>query len=394
MGGKIVDYQTIAVGACGKIEEAVNRFCVEGVPAECGRYGNGHINDTFLLRTEDGGESHRYILQRMNTHVFQNPKGLMQNVSGVTAFLRNQIVKAGGDVQRETLTLIGTKAGEDYYIDSSGSWWRMYLFITDAKGYDTAENEEAFYQSAKAFGHFQRLLDQYPVSLLTETIPDFHNTPKRFEAFRRAVERDVCNRAEGVGREIAFVMDRKEEMSVVADKVNSGEIPRRVTHNDTKLNNVLLDSRTGQAVCVIDLDTVMPGTAVFDFGDSIRFGANTAEEDEKDLSRVSLSLPLYEAYTRGFLEGCAGSLTDEEIRMLPWGAKLMTLECGMRFLTDYLEGDNYFRIHRPEHNLDRARTQFALAADMERKWEEMEQAAESLRLRRSSGESVPVHQRE
>ena len=371
MGGSIVDYQKIATGACEKIEEAVSQFCVEGIPSECARYGNGHINDTFLLCTEDGEQRRQYILQRMNTHVFQDPGGLMQNISGVTAYLRDQIVRAGGDAQRETLTLIRTKAGTDYYVDSLGSWWRMYLFITDAVGYDVAESKEDFYQSAMAFGHFQRLLDAYPVSELTETIPDFHNTPKRFEAFCRAVETDACGRAKHVGSEIAFVMDRKAELSVVMDRLQNGEIPCRVTHNDTKLNNVLIDTRSGEAVCVIDLDTVMPGTAVFDFGDSIRFGANTAEEDERDLSKVSLSLPLYEAYVSGFLEGCAGSLTDAEIRLPPWGAKLMTLECGMRFLTDYLEGDRYFRIHRPEHNLDRARTQFALVADMERKWDAM-----------------------
>lgn len=371
-----MDYQTIAVGACEKIEEAADQFCVKGKPSECGRYGNGHINDTFLFCTKDGEQDYQYILQRMNTHVFKDPEGLMQNVSGVTTYLRDQIIKAGGDAQRETLTLVKTKAGKDYYVDSLGSWWRMYLFITDATGYDTVENEEDFYQSAKAFGHFQRLLDRYPVSLLTETIPDFHNTPKRFETFCKAVERDVCGRVGNVSREIAFVMDRKDEMSIVMDKLNSGEIPYRVTHNDTKLNNVLLDNQSRQAVCVIDLDTVMPGTAIFDFGDSIRFGANTAEEDEKDLNKVSLALSLYETYTKGFLEGCAGSLTDAEIRLLPWGAKLMTLECGMRFLTDYLEGDKYFRIHRPEHNLDRARTQFALVADMERKWDEMKRLAE------------------
>lgn len=371
-----MDYREVATGACEKIEEAAGQFCVEGTPVECRRYGSGHINDTFLFRTEDGGRDHSYILQRMNTHVFQDPEGLMRNVSGVTTYLREQIMKAGGDPRRETLTLVKTRAGKDYYVDSLDSWWRMYLFISDAVGYDTAQREEDFYQSAKAFGHFQRLLDQYPVSQLTETIPDFHNTPKRFETFVRAVEQDVCGRVQGVGSEIAFIMDRKQELSIVADRLERGEIPRRVTHNDTKLNNVLIDAHSGQAVCVIDLDTVMPGTAVFDFGDSIRFGANTAAEDEQDLSKVSLSLPLYEAYLKGFLEGCMGSLTEAEVTLLPWGAKLMTMECGMRFLTDYLEGDKYFRIHRPDHNLDRARTQFALAADMERKWDEMVWLAE------------------
>lgn len=367
-----MDYQTVAQGACEKIEEAVSRFLVNGEPQECRRYGNGHINDTFLLCTGEAGEERgRYILQRMNTDVFKDPKGLMGNVSGVTKYLREQIIKSGGNPDRETLTLVKTEDGLDYYVDSIGSWWRMYLFIADATGYDAVEREEDFYQSAKAFGHFQRLLDQYPVEKLTETIPDFHNTPKRFEAFVRAVREDAMGRADKVGAEIAFVMDREKDMAVVTDKLKRGEIPCRVTHNDTKLNNILLDDRTKEALCVIDLDTIMPGTAVFDFGDSIRFGANTAAEDETDLSKVSLSLSLYETYTRGFLAGCGGSLTAAELEMLPWGAKLMTLECGMRFLTDYLEGDHYFRIHRPDHNLDRARTQLALVEDMERKWEEM-----------------------
>lgn len=376
-----MDYQTVAAGACGRIGEAAEQFLVEGEPYSIGRYGNGHINDTFLLCTKAPGQEGRrgrYILQRMNTHVFADPEGLMKNISGVTAYLREQIQKSGGDADRETLTLVKTRQGQDYYVDSLGSWWRMYLFITDATGYDVAENQEDFYQSGKAFGHFQRLLDQYPVEKLVETIPDFHNTPKRLEALSRAARADVKGRAKGVERELAFVMDRREEISKVMDALRQGEIPYRVTHNDTKLNNVLLDDHTRRALCVIDLDTVMPGTAVFDFGDSIRFGANTAAEDELDLAKVSLSLPLFKAYTQGFLEGCANRLTDGEIRMLPWGAKLMTLECGMRFLTDYLEGDRYFRIHRPEHNLDRARVQFALAADMERKWDGMKGLAEDL----------------
>lgn len=374
-----MDYQTVAQGACEKIGEAVSRFLIKGEPRECRRYGNGHINDTFLLSTKDGEEEGgRYILQRMNTNVFKDPRGLMGNVSGVTAYLREQIIQSGGDPDRETLTLVKTRDGLDYYEDSVGSWWRMYLFVTDATGYDVVEREEDFYQSAKAFGHFQRLLDKYPVEKLTETIPDFHNTPKRFVTFVRAVEEDVCRRAEGVREEIEFVMAREKDMSVVMDKLKRGEIPYRVTHNDTKLNNILLDDRTKEAVCVIDLDTIMPGTAVFDFGDSIRFGANTAAEDETDLSKVSLSLPLFKVYTKGFLDGCGGSLTRAEVEALPWGAKVMTLECGMRFLTDYLEGDHYFRIHRPGHNLDRARTQFALVKDIEKKWEDMRRIVEEI----------------
>lgn len=376
-----MDYHMAAEGACIKIEEAVEQFCIMGEPVSCTRYGNGHINDTFLLGTADagdGGKEYRYILQRMNTSVFRDPLGLIQNISGVTEFLREQIRKAGGDTERETLTLIKTRNGLDYYEDSIGSWWRMYLFIDGTVSCDRVEKEDDFYQSAKAFGHFQRLLGKYPVEQLTETIPDFHNTPKRFGAFSRAVQEDVCARAAGVQREIAFIMEREAEMSRVTDQLKSGKIPYRVTHNDTKLNNILLDSRSREALCVIDLDTIMPGSSLFDYGDSIRFGANTADEDERDLSRVSLSLRLFEVYTKGFLEGCAGSLTREEIEMLPWGAKLMTLECGMRFLTDYLEGDQYFRIHRPGQNLDRARTQLALVADMERKWEQMKKICEGL----------------
>lgn len=371
-----MDVQQLATGACERIEDAISSFCVQGKPLSCARYGNGHINDTFLLCTEDRAEAdkiRRYILQRMNTDVFKDPAGLMQNVSGVTAFLREQILRSGGDADRETLTLVQTRDGEDHLVDRIGSWWRMYLFITDAVSYDMAEDPEVFYQSAKAFGQFQRLLSHYPVERLTETIPDFHNTPKRFAAFCQAVEKDVRGRAGSVRKETAFILARKEGLSLIMDKLNAQEIPWRVTHNDTKLNNILLDRPSKKALCVIDLDTIMPGSSLFDYGDSIRFGANTAAEDETDLQKVSLSLPLFEAYTRGFLEGCGGSLTDQEIGLLPWGAKLMTLECGMRFLTDHLEGDTYFRIHHPGHNLERARTQLALVADMERKWEQMEQ---------------------
>lgn len=358
-----------------RVVEAIGQFCVKGQVLDCAPYGNGHINDTFLVRTGEGGsEEGRYILQRMNTHVFRNPEGLMKNVSGVTAFLREQIEKNGGDPDRETLTLVKTRENKDYYVDSSGHWWRMYLYITDATGYDVAETEEEFYESGKAFGHFQKLLNAYPVEQLTETIPDFHNTPRRFEDFCRAVERNLRGRAELVREEIAFVMAREGEMSGIMEQLKKGTIPWRVTHNDTKLNNILLDNQSKKALCVIDLDTIMPGSSLFDYGDSIRFGANTAEEDERDLSLVSLSLPLFAAYTRGFLEGCGDSLTKTEVEMLPRGAKLMTLECGMRFLTDYLEGDTYFRIHRPGQNLDRARTQFALVKDMEEKWEKMGKA--------------------
>lgn len=357
---------------CAKVNEVIGQIAFCGSLVSCGRYGSGHINDTFLVVTEDGGVEHRYILQRMNHEIFKDPVSLMKNISGVTAFLREKIISHGGDPNRETLNIVPAKDGAMYYVDSAGNYWRAYLFIEGAVCYNAVERPEDFYQSGKAFGHFQRLLSDYPAGDLSETIPNFHNTPIRFETFKRAVAEDVCGRAASVQQEIAFVMEREADVSVAQDQLAKGILPIRVTHNDTKLNNIMIDEKTGEAICIIDLDTIMPGLSIFDFGDSIRFGANTAEEDETDLSKVSLSLPLFDIYTKGFLEGCQGSLTEAEVKMLPMGAKLMTFECGIRFLTDYLQGDVYFKIHRDGHNLDRTRTQFGLVADMEKKWDEME----------------------
>lgn len=364
----------MSTGCCEKLDEVLTAYGFGEGLKSCERYGSGHINDTFLVVMEGAGEGEkekRYILQRMNHEVFKDPAGLMNNVAGVTKFLRKQIVEHGGDPDRETLNLIETVGGAVFYEDSKGNYWRVYLFIDGATCYNLVEKPEDFYQSGKAFGHFQRMLADYPAAELVETIPGFHDTPKRFETFKQAVAEDICDRAAAVQEEIRFVLDRAADMGVAKDMLTAGELPLRVTHNDTKLNNIMIDDATGEALCIIDLDTIMPGLSIFDFGDSIRFGANTAEEDETDLSKVSLSLPLFEIYTRGFLEGCGGSLTETEKRMLPMGAKLMTLECGIRFLTDYLQGDTYFKIHREHHNLDRTRTQFELVADMERKWDEM-----------------------
>ena len=360
-----------AVGKCSQLAEVLEAFGWGETVVSCERYGSGHINDTFLVINKEGDAEKKYILQRMNHEIFKDVDGLMNNVSGVTAYLRDIIIKEGGDPERETLNLVPDVNGDFHHVDSIGSHWRVYLFISDATTYNQVEKIEDFYQSAKAFGHFQNLLAGYPVEKLVETIPAFHDTPKRFETFLKAVEEDVCGRAASVQEEIAFVMDRKDELGAVVDLQRAGKMPYRVTHNDTKLNNIMIDDNSGEAVCVIDLDTIMPGASVFDYGDSIRFGANTAAEDETDLSKVTLSLELFEAYTKGFLEGCAGKLTDVEVKMLPMGAKLMTFECGMRFLTDYLQGDTYFKIHKEGHNLDRCRCQFALVKDMEAKWDEM-----------------------
>ena len=353
------------------IEKAIKQFQVEGELLSYERYGNGHINDTFAVVFKKDSKQTRYILQRINHSIFKNPEQLMFNITQVTSFLRREVERLGGDVNREVITVINTKEGNSFYQDSEGNYFRMYLFIEDATCFEQVSKLEDFYQSAVAFGRFQKLLSKFDASSLYEVIPDFHNTPLRYETFLQVVKEDKCNRVKEVKDEIMFFIKREEDMKYCRRCLEEGKIPLRVTHNDTKLNNVMIDNKTGNGLCVIDLDTVMPGLSIYDFGDSIRFGANTAAEDEKDLSKVNLDLDLFEQYVQGYLEGCEGSLTDAEITLLPYGAKTMTLECGMRFLTDYIEGDVYFRIHRPEHNLDRCRTQMSLVLDMEQKWDEM-----------------------
>lgn len=360
-------------------KEVIENFQFEGEYTEGIHYGSGHINDTFRVTFQHKGETKRYILQRMNNQIFLNPEELMENVVGVTSWLRKKIVENGGEPERETLNLVPAKDGKAFYKDSEGEYWRVYLFIEGAKTYDLVENQEDFYQSAVAFGRFQGLLADYPAETLHETIQDFHNTVKRLDTFKKAVEADGCGRAAQVQEEIQFVLDREALAHKLCDMQAEGKLPLRVTHNDTKLNNIMIDDETRKAICVIDLDTVMPGLSVNDFGDSIRFGASTGAEDEPDLSKVSCSMELFELYTKGFVEGCKGSLTEEELDMLPVGAMTMTYECGMRFLTDYLEGDHYFKIHREGHNLDRCRTQFKLVKDMEEKWNQMNEIVNKYR---------------
>ncbi len=364
-------------GSCKYIDQALGAFLPEGAVKTYNRFGSGHINDTYLVECAEGYP--RYVLQRINGDVFKNLRALNGNVEQVTEFLREKIIAQGGDPDRETLNLISARDGKKFYIDENGQCWRLVLYIENSVCYDQVEKEEDFYRSGQGFGHFQRMLADFPADRLEETIPDFHDTPKRLEALKRAAAADVCGYAASVGPEIDFILAREAETHAAMDMLRSGELPLRVTHNDTKLNNIMFDAETGDVLCVIDLDTIMPGLSIFDFGDAIRFGANTGAEDERDLSRVSLSLNLYERFVNGFLEGCQGSLTDAEVRMLPMGAKLMTLECGMRFLTDYLEGSVYFKTDYPEHNLVRARSQLALAADMERKWAQMSEIVEKYR---------------
>ena len=341
--------------------EQSKRFALEGNPVTAVPCGNGHINHTFRVTTDTGK---RYILQGVNEHVFPDVDSLMRNIILVTEHLRLHGAEP-------VLTVVPTLDGRPYDRDEKGQVWRVYEFIENGVCLEAAETENDFYQSAVAFGRFQRLLRDFPAAELAETIPRFHDTPKRYADFRKALEEDRFGRAAGVKEEIAFALARAGEAASITEPLKQGTLPLRVTHNDTKLNNVLLDKITGEPLCVLDLDTVMPGAAAYDFGDSIRFGANTAVEDETDLSLVSLSLPLYDAYVRGFLSECGEGMSMEELMSLRTGSKLMTLECGIRFLTDYLQGDTYFSISRPEHNLDRCRTQFRLVADMERKWDEM-----------------------
>ncbi len=350
--------------------EIAARFAVNGRVAYCERYGNGHINETYLVETDGGA---RYILQKINDTVFQNVPALMENVSAVTRYLR-----ARTDDPRRAMHLVQTTEGADYLRDEAGGWWRMYDFIENSICLQAAETDEDFYQSAVAFGEFQRELSEFPAHTLHETIAKFHDTRNRYVQFREALNADPLGRAASVQTEIEFALAREKDAGELMRLLEAGELPLRVTHNDTKLNNVLLDRETRKPLCVIDLDTVMPGLAAFDFGDSIRFGASTAAEDETDLSKVEMSLELFETYARGFLEACGSALSPLEKATLPLGAKLMTLECGVRFLTDYLSGDTYFRIHRPNHNLDRCRTQFKLVSDMEKKQNEMRAVIEKL----------------
>lgn len=343
-------------------------------PFYCKPYGNGHINDTFLV-IEKENDVGKFILQRMNTNIFKNPKELMQNILGVTSHIRK---KAKKDVARCTLNVIKSLLGEDYVCDSLGQYWRMYEFTPSTVTKEKVENPDDFYTCARAFGIFQQQLSDYDASTLSETIKDFHNTPQRYRNLMASVEKNPLGRLSAVTDEVEFVKAREEFCNVLENARACGLLPLRVTHNDTKLNNILFDEKDGSPVCVIDLDTVMPGYSVNDFGDSIRFGANTAVEDETDLSKVSLDLNLFEIYAKGFIEGCDGKLTQKELELLPEGAIMMTLECGMRFLADYLDGDVYFKTSRPKHNLDRARNQFALVADMEKKLPKMREIIKNL----------------
>lgn len=362
------------------LEDAIYAF---GFGPKCSYvkpFGAGHINETYAVYMpgEDGDEL-SYVLQRVNSNVFKDPSAVMENIFGVTEYLRGMIRVEGGNPDRETLCYIKTKTGCQYFEDAEGEPWRCYNFIPNSVCYQQVKEPEQFYQSGNSFGHFLKQLGDYPAERLNETIQDFHNTVKRYKAFEVAVKRDMKDRAAFCKPEIEFVKLRERDCGILVQQQETGELPLRVTHNDTKLNNILFDENTGEGICIIDLDTIMPGLAANDFGDAIRFGAATAAEDEKNLNLVHFDIELYEMFVKGYLEETKEVLTDAEIRSLAWGARLMTLECGIRFLTDYLKGDTYFRTAYPEHNLVRARTQFKMVAEMEQQFDKMQEIIEKYR---------------
>lgn len=352
--------------------EIVRHFAIDGCFLEADPIRAGHINDTYACRFSIGSGTVRYVFQRINHHVFREPEKLMENVVRVTAYARERIIAAGGDPERETLNLVAAVEGGFFHRTAGGDYWRAYKYIEGANSYNLVRDHRDAYHAARAFGRFQRLLCDLPGARLHETIPGFHHTPGRFAALVAAVESDPVNRAAAARDEIAFALAREEDTHVATDLLARGILPERVTHNDTKLNNVLLDEVTGEGICVIDLDTIMPGSVLYDFGDLVRFTAATAAEDERDLGRVGVDLAVFNQLARGYLDGAREILVPAEWDHLAYAGKLLTLECGMRFLTDYLQGDTYFKTHREGHNLDRCRTQFKMVAEMEREMGRLE----------------------
>jgi hypothetical protein len=355
------------------LHAVANRFQIYGDFLKAEPYGSGHINDTYCAIFDQAGTPVRYILQRINHRVFKNPVTLMENIRRVTSHVATKLT-GEPELSRRVLTLVPALDGLSFFCDAEENHWRVYLFIEMARTYDAVESPHQAFEAARAIGRFQKLLTDLPAPRLHDTIPDFHHTPKRFTALEHAIAGDVNNRARLARREIEFAL-RRQPMTRVLLEAN---LPERVTHNDSKLNNVMLDDTTGEGICVIDLDTVMPGMALHDFGDMVRTSTSPAPEDERDLSKVKMQFPMFEALARGYLESARGFLTEAERRHLAFSGKLITFEIGLRFLTDFLDGDKYFKVHREDHNLDRCRTQFALVESIEEQEETMNKLAERL----------------
>lgn len=348
-----------------------------GIYSEAHPHGDGHINTTFV------DDQRRYVLQRINTSIFPDADRLMQNIKSVTDFVRKKVSQMGGDPDRETLTVVPTLDGKAYCEADDGTKWRVYTYVADTYSVSVGKDPHKLYEAGRTFGRFQQMLSDFPADELYESIQNFHNTPWRLENLKKAVADDMVGRAKEVKDEIEFALSREKDASVVTDAIKNGEVPLRVTHNDTKLNNVLFDKKTDKGLCVVDLDTVMAGSMLYDFGDALRSGANTAAEDETDLSLVKFDLEAFKSFAEGFLSETLDVLTEKEIELLPFSAKLMTYECGCRFLTDHLNGDTYFKIHREGHNLDRARAQFALLRDIEVKLDDMKKIIDEIISKRA-----------
>jgi aminoglycoside phosphotransferase (APT) family kinase protein len=349
------------------VRSVATQFDLRGECLDARPYGSGHINDTYAVTINQAGTPVRYILQRINHTVFRQPVALMENVRRVTEHLQRKLEAAGaGDISRRALTLVPTQAGQHWFVDDGGNHWRCYLFIEKAQSYDQITEPRQADAAAKAFGEFQKLLADLPPPRLHETIPGFHHTRQRFDALQRAITADVGHRVAAAGAEIEFALDREAVVDVLLAEQARGQLPERVTHNDCKLNNVMLDDATGEGVCVIDLDTVMPGLTLYDFGDMCRTACSPTAEDERDLSSVAIRMEMFEALVAGYLESAGDFLTAVERSYLSFSAKLITLEIGIRFLTDHLEGDRYFKLYRDGHNLDRARVQFKMVESFER----------------------------
>ncbi len=358
-----------------EIRHVAENFGIKGDLIDFSVYADGHINSTYRATFDEDGELKKYVVQGINTHVFKNPDELMDNIVNVTEYLRNKLLESGRDSETQCLTFLQCSDGK-YYFFFENKCWRIYKFIDKSYTINYIKNRSFFENAGKAFGRFQRNLSGYPMETLHETIKDFHNTPKRVEALEKSVAADVKSRAASVRDDIQFALDRKEDAKILIDLYKEGLIPLRVTHNDTKLNNVLFDEETNKAICVIDLDTIMPGFSLYDFGDAIRFGGNTTKEDDPNLDNVNISIELFRSYTKGFLATCAKALTKTEVEYLAFSAKLMTYECGVRFLTDYLDGDVYFKTEYPDHNLVRARNQFKLVKEIEDNIDKMNEIVE------------------
>lgn len=359
------------------IKEVTDNFKIYGDFVDAKPYGSGHINDTFAVDMSQSGTDIRYIYQRINTDIFTEPEKLMDNIYRVCRHLNEKLANSA-EKSRQTLTLIDSVDDKPYYIDSEGRYWRVYIFVEKAKTYDIIETEDQAFQAASSFGKFQCELADIEGDRLSETIPNFHNTPSRYEALELAIAEDKAGRAASCQKEIDFILSRKSDASLLINLMKEGKIPERITHNDTKLNNVMIDDETGKGICVIDLDTAMPGLVHYDFGDLVRTSTSPAAEDETDLSKVKMQFNMFEALLRGYLSTAGEFLTDTEREYLPFAGKLITLETGVRFLTDYLNGDTYFKIHRENHNLDRCRTQIALVESIEEQTPQMVELLNSI----------------